>query len=438
MNGFLQVVTARLWSSSFSKWFRNRLLLCSIFGGYGSEIWITLSRRAFQGRCGAITERWHYGTVARRGDRSEANLRWFRGGGSRTRRKQVGLVWGGHHLLLCDDSRRNWKVANYGMRCQRWMWCWYWTRHEECREGMRHLWLKADRERADGMKASSSLIILYISFYGQLLLWYDHRLKTIACCTSWDNYRLKTIAWLWGMSSYRLITIARVMTYFNCIYAPIAWKTIASPYIARCPSSDNNCTIVTKVNNLTLEKRNKRVSVSENRHFTKCALPDVLRWKQLAIGILVRSMDMKNVCILCLWQRKETFWQVVVCKSLLIGNICLQQWPRVGSDGIRLWYMKNQSQLKVPGYNLAQRGAVTCVRWITRPCDAEEILCYGTAIGYVGVWVHQPVSRRLCASASASDLEARVGLKNWVLAEYSLAMRFYPSQVIHPARRTIE
>ena len=102
-------------------------------------------------------------------------------------------------------------------------------------------------------------------------------------------------------------------------------------------------------------------------------------------------MDMKNACILCLWRRGETFWRVVVCKSLLIGNMCLQ--CTVGSDGIRIWYMKNQSQLRVPEYNLAQLGAVTCLRWITRSCDAEEILCYGTAVGYVGVWAHQPVSK---------------------------------------------
>lgn len=69
-----------------------------------------------------------------------------------------------------------------------------------------------------------------------------------------------------------------------------------------------------------------------------------------------------------------------------------------GSDGLRLWYIKNQAQLKVPAFSLAQQGAVTCVQWITRSCDAEEILCYGTALGYVGVWAHQPVSGRLCAT----------------------------------------
>ena len=59
--------------------------------------------------------------------------------------------------------------------------------------------------------------------------------------------------------------------------------------------------------------------------------------------------------------------------------------------------MKNKLQLKVPAYSIAQQGAVTCVRWITRPCDDEEVLCYGMALGYVGVWAHKPVSRRLLA-----------------------------------------
>ena len=66
-----------------------------------------------------------------------------------------------------------------------------------------------------------------------------------------------------------------------------------------------------------------------------------------------------------------------------------------GSDGIWLWYIKNQSQLKVPAYSIAPQGSVTCIRWITCSCDNAEILCYGVALGYVGVWAHQLVSRRL-------------------------------------------
>ena len=82
---------------------------------------------------------------------------------------------------------------------------------------------------------------------------------------------------------------------------------------------------------------------------------------------------------------------MVVCKSLLIENTCLQ--CTVGLDGIPIWNMKNQLQLRVPEYNLAQLGAMTCLQWITHSCDAEGILCYGMAIGYVGDRAHQLVSK---------------------------------------------
>ena len=68
---------------------------------------------------------------------------------------------------------------------------------------------------------------------------------------------------------------------------------------------------------------------------------------------------------------------------------------QVGYDGVWLWYMRNQSQLITPAYSLAHKGAVTCIQWITRSCDAEEILCYGMALGYIGIWVHQPVSESM-------------------------------------------
>ena len=41
-------------------------------------------------------------------------------------------------------------------------------------------------------------------------------------------------------------------------------------------------------------------------------------------------------------------------------------------DGVRLWYMKTWKQLKVPQQNLAQRGPVTSVLWITCRNDVEE------------------------------------------------------------------
>ena len=85
---------------------------------------------------------------------------------------------------------------------------------------------------------------------------------------------------------------------------------------------------------------------------------------------------------------------------------------QVGYDGVRLWYMRNQSQLITPAYSLAQKGAVTCVQWITWSCNAEEILCYGTALGYIGVWVHQPVSESMFLYEYEIHRQSRADSKN--------------------------
>ena len=85
---------------------------------------------------------------------------------------------------------------------------------------------------------------------------------------------------------------------------------------------------------------------------------------------------------------------------------------QVGSDGVQLWYMRNQSQLITPVYSLAQKGAVTCIQWITCSCNAEEILCYGTALGYIGIWVHQPVSESMFLYEYKIHCQSRADSKN--------------------------
>ena len=85
---------------------------------------------------------------------------------------------------------------------------------------------------------------------------------------------------------------------------------------------------------------------------------------------------------------------------------------QVGSDGVQLWYMRNQSQLITSLYSLAQKGALTYVQWIICSCDTEEILCYGTALGYIGVWVHQPVSESMLLYAYEFHHQSRVDSKN--------------------------
>jgi hypothetical protein len=64
---------------------------------------------------------------------------------------------------------------------------------------------------------------------------------------------------------------------------------------------------------------------------------------------------------------------------------------RQGSDGVRLWNIKTQTHLRVPDQNHAQRGPVCCVLWVTREHDTEEILAYGTVLGYLVIWVHRQV-----------------------------------------------
>ena len=67
---------------------------------------------------------------------------------------------------------------------------------------------------------------------------------------------------------------------------------------------------------------------------------------------------------------------------------------RMGRSSGKWWYVISFS-LEIIRYSIAQQGSVTCVRWITCSYDDEEILCYRMALGYVGVWAHQLVSRRL-------------------------------------------
>jgi hypothetical protein len=62
---------------------------------------------------------------------------------------------------------------------------------------------------------------------------------------------------------------------------------------------------------------------------------------------------------------------------------------RVGSDGVKLWDLKTQAQLRapLPDYNCAQRGPVTCVLWITNRDGKQELLAFGTLAGYMVIWI---------------------------------------------------
>jgi hypothetical protein len=74
------------------------------------------------------------------------------------------------------------------------------------------------------------------------------------------------------------------------------------------------------------------------------------------------------------------------------GELCMSDrkhkhtdYRHQGSDGVRLWEVKAQTQLSTPNQHHVQRGQVSCVLWVTRLPDTET-LCYGTGLGYIVFW----------------------------------------------------
>lgn len=71
-----------------------------------------------------------------------------------------------------------------------------------------------------------------------------------------------------------------------------------------------------------------------------------------------------------------------------MDTITYAKLAHLGSDGVKLWNLKNGTQLqeRLPDYNCAQRGPVTCTLWVTRRNDKHEMLVFGTLMGYIVVW----------------------------------------------------
>ena len=44
----------------------------------------------------------------------------------------------------------------------------------------------------------------------------------------------------------------------------------------------------------------------------------------------------------------------------------------------------------MPNQPHVQRGQVSCVLWVTHSQDTEELLCYGTGLGYIVFWRQKP------------------------------------------------
>ena len=61
-----------------------------------------------------------------------------------------------------------------------------------------------------------------------------------------------------------------------------------------------------------------------------------------------------------------------------------------GSDRVRLWNLRTRTEIKTPAQNYIRFGQVTCVFWVYRQSENDEILCYRTSLGYTVFWGKSP------------------------------------------------
>ena len=53
---------------------------------------------------------------------------------------------------------------------------------------------------------------------------------------------------------------------------------------------------------------------------------------------------------------------------------------------VRVWNIETLDQLRIPNQNYGRLGPTTCVVWLTRTENSDEMLCYATGLGYVVFW----------------------------------------------------
>ena len=58
-----------------------------------------------------------------------------------------------------------------------------------------------------------------------------------------------------------------------------------------------------------------------------------------------------------------------------------------GSDSVRLWDTNALSECASPVQDITQRGHPSCLVWASIPGELEQVLCYGTILGYLVVWM---------------------------------------------------
>ena len=64
--------------------------------------------------------------------------------------------------------------------------------------------------------------------------------------------------------------------------------------------------------------------------------------------------------------------------------------PHKGSDRVRLWNLFTHAEIKTLTQNYIRFGQVTCVFWVYRQSENDEILCYGISLGYTVFWGKSP------------------------------------------------
>lgn len=98
-----------------------------------------------------------------------------------------------------------------------------------------------------------------------------------------------------------------------------------------------------------------------------------------------------------------------------------------GDDGVRIWNVKSAMPLNVPVQNRAQRGSICSMIWVTQPLEAEETLCFGTALGYVVFW--EVKVRKVCIVSRIREVFMLIDrrIRSWSLRPFGSAAKRLPA-----------
>jgi hypothetical protein len=144
--------------------------------------------------------------------------------------------------------------------------------------------------------------------------------------------------------------------------------------INKCPTQGS--TMVPENEDASIESKyrpdeTKRQSLTNQTCFHSLAsTPLAAEWQGIqAISTACQSPAMKSCS------------RVVV--SALQIQICPYGLNVEGCDGVRFWNLKTMKEVCSPRPSV-YHGQITCVAWVTCRDDHDELLCYTTALGYIG------------------------------------------------------